>query len=310
MAGTSVSASDLRQTEPLDQRALPRPPLHVAHERATSASRGTVRKPSTGSTSRARGEAHVAAERDHVGRLGETAAPVAISSTTLSMWRVSRRMPLLVRTVPRGQPLPQADRAERDRSPDCIGLPALEAREVRAAAAHFDEQRRARLQRRRDCGQPLADGEIRQAALLRSVDDVERDAGPDAHAVEEGVGVGGLADRAGRDGTHAHHAVVVHDAAERVQRPYGRVDGRRTDASRCERVASQQHAARGLLQHLRTLAGQVLRDDQPHRRRADVDGGHDGGRGRQTHGLWPRGDGGRGRVRHRRVGAWSNREMR
>ena len=86
---------------------------------------------------------------------------------------------------------------------------------------------------------------------------------------------------------YARHAVVVHHPAE----PFSA----RTDASTVVAPMRpavnvsrpEQDAARGLLQHLRTLAGQVLRDDQPHRRRADVDGGHDGGGGHKARGLWP-----------------------
>jgi hypothetical protein len=155
----------------------------------------------------------------------------------------------------------------------------MEARHVEAAAAHFDEQGGWRLQGG-VTGQPVADRKVGEAALLGAVDDFERDARPDADAIEKCIGVGGLADRARRNGSHAGDAVVVHHPAKCIQRPHGRIHRRRADAPGGEGIAAQQHPTRGLLEHLRPFAGHVLGDDEAHRRRADVDGRHDGWRGR------------------------------
>ena len=80
--------------------------------------------------------------------------------------------------------------------------------------------------------QPFTRRQIREPALLGSVDDVDRDAGPDAHAIEKDLGVGGFADGAGRHRAASHDAVAVHDAAEPRHGADRRVHRGRSDAPR------------------------------------------------------------------------------
>ncbi len=121
--------------------------------------------------------------------------------------------------------------------------------------------------------------EIDQPALLRHVDDVHLEPGPDLHPVEERVGVRRLAHRAGRDGAVAGRAVLVHQVLEALEGAQGRFHRAGADASRRERVFAERHAAHHLLDDERPAARGELGHDEAHGACADVDD-RDGFRGR------------------------------
>ena len=125
--------------------------------------------------------------------------------------------------------------------------------------------------------QRLAHRHVGEAVLLGAVDHLDVDAGAQPDAVEEGVAVRGLAHRARRDRAVADDAVGVHDPAEALERLQRRLDGGRAQAAVREGVLAEQHAARGLLQDARGLAGRRLGDQQA-----------DGGRAQVEHGQRPR----------------------
>ena len=102
------------------------------------------------------------------------------------------------------------------------------------------------------------------------------EADADAHAIEERLGIGGFADGAGRHRAHAGHAVVVHHLRKPASARMAASIVRGADAAGRERVAAEEHRARGFLEHLRRFARAVLRDEQPDGGRAQVDNAEHG----------------------------------
>ena len=201
------------------------------------------------------GEAGVAAEGEEVLRLPQRHLAADVLDDVLH-GAVEEAHPLLVAAVPGGEVLPHADRPEGV-GPRVDGLAPPQEGDVGAAAAHLDEERVGAVE-----GlvvlERLADRDVAQAVLLGAVDDLHVDPGAQAHAVEEGVAVDGLADGARRHRAVADDAVGIHDPAEALEGPQRRLDGGRPQTSAREGVLAQQHGARGLLEDPGRLAGRQL----------------------------------------------------
>ncbi len=180
--------------------------------------------------------------------------------------------PLVVAAVPGGEVLAHADRAERVGA-GVDGLAAAQEREVGAAPAHLDEEG---VPAREGLVLPerLAHRDVAEAVLLGAVDDLDVDAGAQAHPVEEGVAVDGLAHGARGHRAVADDAVGVHDPAEALQGPQGRLDGGRPQPAAGEGVLAQEDGPRGLLEDPGRLAGGQLGHDQPDGARPHVQDGH------------------------------------
>ena len=99
-------------------------------------------------------------------------------------------------------------------------LPAANLGEERAGAA-----------KRRMLTQRVANREKDEPALLRLVDDLERDAGAGAEQIEEGVAVARFADRARRHRGDVGDAVAVGNAAEAGDRGDRGVEGPGADGT-------------------------------------------------------------------------------
>ncbi len=183
--------------------------------------------------------------------------------------------PLLVAAVPGGQVLPHADRPEGV-GPGVDGLAAAQEGDVGAAAAHLDEER-VPARERLVVLERLADRDVAQAVLLGAVDDLHVDPGAQAHAVEEGVAVDGLAHRARGDRPVPDDAVGVHDPAEPLEGPQRGLDGGRPQPAAGEGVPAQQDGPRGLLENPGGLARRQLGHDETDGTRAHVEHGHGAG---------------------------------
>ena len=102
--------------------------------------------------------------------------------------------------------LAEPDGAERVDA-GTVRLAAPQQRQARAAAADLDAQRPGALQGGM-AAQRVADREEDQAAFLGLVDDLEREAGAAADAIEKQLAVARFADRARRHGANALDAVA------------------------------------------------------------------------------------------------------
>jgi hypothetical protein len=198
------------------------------------------------------GEARVAAQGEEVPRLPQRHLPPDVLDDVLD-GPLEEANPLLVAAVPGREVLAHADRAEGVGSRVDRLAPPQEG-DVGAAPAHLDEESVGGVE-----GlvvlERLADRDVGQAVLLRAVDHLHVDTGAQAHAVEEGVAVGGLADGARRDRAVADDGVGVHDPAEALEGPERRLDGGRAQAPAREDVLAQQHRPRSLLEDPGRLAG-------------------------------------------------------
>jgi CHAD domain-containing protein len=216
-------------------------------------------------------EARVPAEGEEVLRLPQRHLAADVLDDVLH-GALKEPHPLVVAAVPRGEVLAHADRAEGVGA-GVDGLAPAQEREVGAAPSHLDEE-----------GVPAREGlvlleslahrDVGEAVLLGAVDRLDVDARAQAHAVEEGVAVDRLAHRARRHRAVADDAVGVHDPAEALQGPQGRLDGGRPQAAAGEGVPAQEDGARGLLEDPGRLAGGQLGHDQPDGARPHVQDGH------------------------------------
>ena len=146
--------------------------------------------------------------------------------------------------LPQLQLLPQADGAEGvDAGPD--RLAAAQQRQARAAAADLGKQGPLAV----EPGLSPECWTARKASRLSSASLMMSNAIPvrRADAIEKGVAVARLAHGAGRHGPHLLHAVAVDDAPEPLQRGQRGIGRARPDGGRRERVAAEQHGARGVL---------------------------------------------------------------
>ena len=121
----------------------------------------------------------------------------------------------------------------------------------------------------------VADRQIDEPALLRLVDNLERDAGAPADAIEKRVAVTGLAHGAGRHGPDLGDAVPVHDLAESLERANRRVERMRPDGLERKRVAAEQDPLGCLLDHPRWLTRRQFGNGEPDRAGAHVEDAHD-----------------------------------
>jgi hypothetical protein len=177
---------------------------------------------------------------------------------------------------PEAELLPEPHGAEREHG-GSIGLTPPEEHEARASASNLREH-----------GPPAAEGghtleglphrQEYQTALLGLVDDLERNPGASLDPIEKGIDVAGLANRAGRHRSHAAGTVTVDDVPEVIERRQRGVDGLRLDGPGRKGVASQQDAARRLLDDADRSIRSDLRDDEANGAGAHVEDRHQVGR--------------------------------
>ena len=265
---------DRRQPEPVDERFFVEPLDLIAEREELGARQVAVTAGQPLLDELRGGEADVAAERDHVRHppqrnlaadLLDDVGDVTLEQAELQLVAVALEVELLA----------QPHRAERVHARD-LRFAAAEQRQVGAAAADLGEQCPCALERRL-VADGVADREEDEPALLRFVDDLERNAGAATDAIEEHLGVARFAHRAGGDGADVLDAVLVDELAEAEHGGERRVHRLGANHAGGERVAAEQDAAAGFVDDPERLLGSDLGDDQSNRAGPHVEHGHEAG---------------------------------